>query len=71
MGGSRSSAPPPPPPPAPPPAAPRKPDVTEGSMVGRQRRDQSLRRQGRAATILTTGEGTGTPRTGSKALLGE
>lgn len=63
MGGSSDQ----PTPPPPPPAAPQRASVETG-RVTRDRRDEELRRRGRASTVMTTGEDQA--RTGTKALLG-
>jgi len=63
MGGSSGSQSAPPPPPA----APQRATVETG-RVTRDRRDEELRRRGRASTVMATGEDQA--RTGTKALLG-
>lgn len=68
FGGGGGSAPPPAPPKAP--AAPQ----ADETQAMRMRRDEELRRGGRAANILTaqqTGGQLGQPRTGVKTLTGQ
>lgn len=67
-GGSRPA-----PPPPPPPKGPAAPQVDEAQAI-RMRRDEELRRGGRAANVLTaqqSGGQLGQPRTGVKTLTGQ
>jgi hypothetical protein len=61
------------PPPPPPPAAPPPPPSVDQAKASKMQADEMRRRQGRAATVLSTEQGmlAEKPQTGTRKLLGE
>lgn len=58
--------------PSPPAALPAQaPTIEDAAANRREAEDRARRRRGRAATVVTGSQGSGTPNTASKALLGE